>query len=249
MSKVSDTSVQVVDEMNKMREESLQKKWKRKTPLELALHLSAGGSFSVNSEEGLILTNMDTADFIDAALAKDPQSKMEVFVKMLSRFSLGLKIEGSISIGQQSLSDHSWVFLAGESGSFTISLAQPPMLRRSISDMVSFLSLLPQGQGFVLKGGQDFLLEGLTPESMLAYYETCISHEDATLREKAQDVLFEQNCPLLQEKGMSLKIFGANAQQVDRHIDAKAGGIFFHTVAKDIKPMTALVFALVPKKV
>jgi hypothetical protein len=214
--------------------------------LELAFQLGHSGVFSLSADEGLVLADIDTADFIEAALAENPQSKMQVLVKILSRYGLGLKIEGSLSIGQLSATDHSWVLLAGESGSFTIKV-QPLVFRKTITDIVAFLSLLPKGQGFALKAGQDLLLEGLSSESMLAYYECCSATQDVALRDKGQDELFETNCPALKEKGLSLKIFGANASQVDRHIDKGVGGVFFHAVAKETANATTLVLVLLDK--
>lgn len=237
---------QVEKEMQDVRVASLQKELVRLSPAELADLLQKEGKFTLSGNQVLVLAPMDTSDFLQAIGTSDLTQRLQVFGRILHRYSLDLTLEGSITLGEFNIADHSWSILPGGSGSLVIK-AKPTLVRRSIADLVAFLNMLPIGQGFVFKVSQDLLLEGLSSDSMLEYYKYCQEKESAALREKGQEELFEKNCPMLSLKGYALKIYGLNATQVERGIDVNAGGILFRPVQADPSQKTALIVALVTK--
>jgi len=243
MSKLSE----VEKEMTSIREDSLKKQVVRKTPIELAQILATEGKFELTSSEMLVLSNMDLTDFLEAVAITDLSKRLQVLGKIFSRFSLEISLEGSVALGEFNIGDHSWNLSAGASGSMVIK-ARPILLRKSVNDLVSFLNMLPVGQGFVLKPSQDLLLEGLTSDSMLDYYKLCQENEDAAARERGQDELFAKNCQTLSLKGLVLKIYGVNAKQVDRGIDVNAGGILFRAMAAEGAQAASLVVVLLNKE-
>ena len=234
-------------EMTSIRQDSLKKEVIRKTPIELAQILTTEGKFEITSSEMLVLSNLDLNDFLEAVAITDLSKRLQVLGKILARFSLEVSLEGSIALGEFNIADHSWNLSAGESGSLVIK-ARPTLLRKSVNDLVSFLNMLPVGQGFVLKPSQDLLLEGLTSDSMLDYYKLCQENEDAVTRDKGQDELFAKNCQTLSLKGLVFKIYGVNAKQVDRGIDVNAGGILFRVVKGEGPQPASLVLVLLNKE-
>lgn len=234
-------------EMNTLREASLKKEEVRLTPMELAQVLSKEGKFELTSNKILILSQMDVSDFLTAVTTTDLTERLQVLAKILSRFSLDIILEGSVTLGEFNIADHSWSMSAGSSGIMLIK-AKPTLVRRSVSEIVSFLNMLPVGQGFVLKGSQDLLIEGLSSDSMLEYYKFCQDNGDPKARDMGQDALFEKNCQTLSFKGLSLKVFGLNASQVDRGIDVNAGGILFRAVPAELSQKSAIVVVLLAKE-
>lgn len=237
---------QVEKEMQAVRESALQKEQVRLSPAQLADILQKEGKFELSSNQVLVLFAIDTNDFLQAIGTSDLTQRLQVLGRILNRYSLDLILEGSVTLGEFNIVDHSWSIFPGASGSLAIK-AKPSLVRRSISDLVAFLNMLPIGQGFALKVSQDLLLEGLSSDSMLDYYKYCQENESAALREKGQDELFEKNCPMLSLKGYTLKIYGLNATQVDRGIEVNAGGILFRPIQADPSQKTALVVALIAK--
>jgi hypothetical protein len=215
------------------------------TPLELAELLAQNPNYELSSGKKLVIHNMDVNDFLSAIAASDQPKRLQVLQFMMARYSLDINLEGSIVLGEFNIVDHSWTILPGTSGSLRI-LSKPAMVRRTVADVVSFLNMLPVGQALVLKPRQDLLIAGLSSDAMLDYYQFCQENQDAKVREKGQDEMFAKNCQTLVLKGLSLKIYGLNAAQVDRAIDVNAGGIVFRAIANEEFPAPCLVIALLP---
>ncbi|NDD58196.1 MAG: hypothetical protein EBZ47_02940 [Chlamydiae bacterium] len=237
----------VEKEMASIKEEVIKKQEVRKTFSELAAHLTKEGKFEVKANQVLVISDMDVSDFLEAAMTLDLNHRLNVLGKALNRFSLDLILEGSIGLGEFNIADHSWNILAGTTGSLTIK-AKPSALKRSINELVDFLKMLPVGQGFVLKPSQDLLIQGLSKDSMMEYYDLCQEKEDPELRQKGQDELFEKNSSILKVKGLIFKIYGLNSSQVDRAIDMNAGGILFKSVPLADVEHSSLVLVLLSKE-
>lgn len=202
----------------------------RYTPAELAATLSEGNTVELDAEKTLVIYQIDSGDFITAVEEIEPKTRLGVLVDLMRRFSLELNLEGSIDLGSFNLADHSWSFKAGKTGTLKIS-AKPTTVRKSLSEMVTFLTKIPVGQALVLKPYQELFLEDLLASDLVDYYEYCQNETDGKKREKEQDALFIKNSPILQDKGLTLKVYGLNAQQIDRSIDTGAGGLLFRPVA------------------
>jgi hypothetical protein len=215
----------------------------RVTPIELASMFIQNPTFELQADKKLVIQNIDTNDFLSAISATDQPRRLQVFLKMMNKFSLDLMLEGSITLGEFSIADHSWTLLAGASGSLKIS-TKPATVIKSITELVSVLALTPQGTGFPLKANQDLLLTGLSSDGMLDYHRLCQETEDVQAREKGQDTLFRRACEILGLKNLNLRIYGLNAAQVDRNIDINAGGILFKAVRKDADTQPHLILTL-----
>ncbi|MBM3207906.1 MAG: hypothetical protein FJZ57_04800, partial [Chlamydiae bacterium] len=188
----------VEKEMTAIREEALQKQEVRKTFLELVQILSKEESFEVSGNQMLVIEDMNIVDFIDASSSLDLTARLDALGKAFNKYSLDLILEGSIGLGEFNIADYSWNILPGTSGKLVIK-ARPATLKKNITDLVSFLKLLPSGQGFVLKPGQDLLIQGLSKESMMDYYDSCKDDDSVEKKDKGQDELFEKNCSLLKD--------------------------------------------------
>lgn len=219
----------------------------RVTPAQLAEMLAQNSQYELQAGKKLVVHNMNLADFLNAVSATDHAKRLQVVVQMLANFGLEVSMEGSITIGEFNMLDHSWALLPGESGSLKIS-SKPVTLVRSITDLVGFLNRVAVGSGFPLKPSQDLFLTGFSPESLLEYYQLCQETEDAAAREQGQDALFAKACQTLGLKGLMFNIYGINAAQVSRSIDVNVGGIFFRALATDEKVPTGLMIALVDQK-
>lgn len=219
----------------------------RVTPAELAILLSEQPEFELTDGKKLVVHDMNVNDFFAAITIGDQAKRVQIFCQIMGRFSLEVSLEGSISLGAFNASDYSWTLSHGESGSLKI-LSKPSTVIRSLSDVVSLLSMLPVGQAFVLKPRQDFLLTGLSSDAMLDYYRLCQDTEDPIAREKGQDEMFMKASQLLSLKGLTLKLYGLNTAQVDRNIDVNAGGILFKAAKKDDATQPSLVLALLEPK-
>lgn len=215
----------------------------RVTPIELASMLTQNPSFELQADKKLVIQNIDTNDFLSAISATDHARRIQVLLKMMHNLSLDLSLEGSVVLGEFSIADHSWTLSAGESGSFKIS-AKPATVVKSITEIVTILSMTPAGTAFPLKANQDLLLTGLSADGMLNYHRLCQETEDVKAREKGQDELFRKGCELLALKKLNFRIYGLNVAQVDRNIDVNAGGILFKAVKKDDQSPTHLILAL-----
>jgi hypothetical protein len=216
----------------------------RVTLQEMASKLSLDRVWELQTGSTLTVYQMDSSDFMSAVEEGEPAERLKFLVELMKRFSLDIAFEGSIALGPFNLADHSWSFTPGNSGSLRI-MAKPTTMRKSLSEIVSFLTKLPVGQALVLKPCQELFIEELSADAMLNYYEHCQEHQDTASREKGQDAMFLQSCPLLEEKGLLLKVYGLNAMQIDRNIDASAGGILFRPVGnaelKDPRVVVGLI--------
>ena len=215
----------------------------RVTPMELASMFLQNPVFELSSDKKLVIQNIDTNDFLSAISATDQPRRLQVFLKMMNKLSLDLSLEGSITLGEFAIADHSWTLFAGNSGSLKIS-TKPAAVVKSITELVSVLSLTPAGTGFPLKANQDLLSTGLSSDGMLEYHRLCQETEDPKEREKGQDTLFKRACEILGLKNLNLRIYGLNASQVDRNIDVNAGGILFKGVKKDEETSPHLILTL-----
>ena len=215
----------------------------RVTPAELAEKLIQNPVFELQADKKLIVHNIDTNDFLSAISATDQARRLQVFYKMMNKLSLDLTLEGSITLGEFNIGDHSWTFSAGESGSLKIS-SKPSMVVKPVSELVSFLNLMSAGKGFPLKARQDLLITGLSSDAMLDYYKLCQKTEDPKEREKGQDELFKKASELLSLKGLNLRVYGLNAAQVDRNIDINTGGILFKALPMNEQTQPHLIITL-----
>lgn len=219
----------------------------RMTPSELADQLLQTPLFELSNDRKLTIYNMSANDFITAITAKDQSSRLQVFFHMMKNLSVDVELEGSISIGDFSIGDYSWTLSTGSNGSLKIK-SKPSTVVKSIEEIVSFLMLMDLGKGFPLKANQDLLLTGLSRDAMLHYYRLCQEKEDSTTREQGQEELFDKANSTLALKGLSLKIYGLNASQVNRNIDVNAGGILFKATKNSDEMPPHLILALLKKK-
>jgi hypothetical protein len=233
----------VEKEMTAIREESLQKQEVRKTFLELVQILSREDSFEISGNQMLVIEDMNVLDFIDASSSLDLTTRLDALGKAFNKFGLDLILEGSIGLGEFNIADYSWNILPGTSGKL-IMKARPATLRKNITEIVNFLKLLPSGQGFVLKSGQDLLIQGLSKESMMDYYESCKDDDSVEKKDKGQDELFANNCSVLKENNLLLKIYGLDASQVDRTIDVVSGGIRYSAKPTDESKKASIVMVV-----
>ncbi len=217
------------------------------TPIELAEMLNKNPEFQLQSGKKLIIQNIDTNDFLSAISAPDQTRRLQVFLKIMNKLSLDIILEGSIHLGEFNIGNHSWTLSPGESGFLKIS-SKPTVVVKSITEMVSFLSLIELGNGFPLKARQDLLLTGLSADAMLDYYNLCKETENGGSREKGQDILFQKACELLRLKNLNLKIYGLNAAQVDRNIDTNVGGILFKASSLNNETQPHLILTLLESK-
>ncbi len=215
----------------------------RVTPAELAEKLIQNPVFELGADKKLVVHNIDTNDFLSAISATDQARRLQVFYKMMNKLSLDLSMEGSITLGEFNIGDHSWTLSAGESGSLKIS-SKPSMVVKSISELVSFLNLMSAGKGFPLKAHQDLLITGLSSDAMLDYYQLCQKTEDVKEREKGQDELFKKASELLSLKNLNFRIYGLNSSQVDRNIDINTGGILFKALPMNDQTKPHLIITL-----
>ena len=120
----------------------------RVTPVELASMLTQNPSFELQADKKLVIQNIDTNDFLSAISATDQPRRLQIFLQMMSKFSINLSLEGSITLGEFSIADHSWTLCAGASGSLKISTKPSPVVK-SVTELVSVLALTPPGTGFL----------------------------------------------------------------------------------------------------
>jgi hypothetical protein len=178
---------------------------------EFASTLSSEGVVELDTEKTLVLHQIDSSDFITAVEELEPKNRLGVLVQLMRRFSLEVNLEGSIDLGAFNLADHSWTLKAGNTGKLRIT-AKPTTVRKSLSDIIAFLTKIPVGQALVLKPFQELFLEDILASDLVDYYEYCQNEKDGKKREKEQDSLFIKNSPLLS-------------------IDTGAGGLLFRPVA------------------
>lgn len=218
----------------------------RLTWKELADKLLEQGRVEIQTGQTLIIHQIDISDFL--SLVEEPQApeKVKLLVEIMKRFFLDLSFEGSLALGPFQLADQSWNLNCGNSGSLRIT-AKPLTLRKSLQEVVSFLSKIPLGQALVLKPNQDLFLEEVSADAMFNYYQHCQDETDPVAREKGQDAMFASSSPLLVEKNLLLKIYGLNTKQVDRTIDAAAGGIVFKPVGNAELKEPRIVIGLIAK--
>ncbi len=211
----------------------------------LADKLLQQGSLEIQTGQTLIIHQIDITDFL--SLVEEPLApeKVKLFTEIMKRFFLELSFDGSLALGPFQLADQSWNLTCGNSGSLRIT-AKPLTVRKSLQEVVSFLLKLPVGQALVLKSTQDLFLEEVSADAMFNYYQHCQDETDPVAREKGQDTMFASSSPLLVEKNLLLKIYGLNTKQVDRTIDAAAGGILFKPVGSSDKE-PKIVIGLIPK--
>ena len=152
-------------------------------------------------------------------------------------------LEGSINLGSFNLADHSWSIQAGETGKLCIT-ARPITVRKSLSEIVTFLTKIPVGQALVLKPQQELFLEDILASDLISYYDYCNNEPDGKKREKEQDALFIKNSPILRDKGLTLKVYSLNAKQIDRSIDTGVGGLLFKPIASEEQEHPRIVLGL-----
>ncbi len=219
----------------------------RVTWAELTDRLSKERTLELTKEQTLVIHQIDSNDLLSAIEESQGAKRLGVLVDIMKRFSLDLSLEGSINFGAFNLAEHSWTISAGDSGFLRIT-AKPTAVRKSLNEIVSFLTKLPVGQALVLKPFQELFLEDISSSDMLNYYEYCQEEQDVKAREVEQDSLFAKNCPTLVEKGLSLKIYGLNAKQIDRNLDTNIGGLLFKPVGSEELKYPRLVIALFDKQ-
>ena len=213
---------------------------------ELADKLLQNGSLGLQTGQTLIIHQIDITDFL--TLVEEPLApeKVKKFAEIMKRFFLDISFEGSLALGPFQLADQSWNLTCGASGSLRI-MAKPLAVRKSLQEIVSFLSKIPVGQALVLKPNQDLFLEEVSADAMFNYYQHCQDEVDPIAREKGQDAMFASSNALLVEKNLLLKIYGLNTKQVDRTIDAAAGGILFKPVGSVELKEPRIVIGLIAK--
>lgn len=218
----------------------------RFTAQQLAETLLKEGFLQIQPEQTLIVQQIELSDFLSLVEEVDVTKKLTMFSEILKRFSVEIGWEGSMEIGAFNLPDQSWSFKPGASGFLRLH-AKPALMKKSLKEIVSFLLKLPEGQALLLKPRQNLFLEGISADAMLDYYQHCQDESDPVAREKGQDEMFSSSHSLLAEKNMTLKVYGLNAKQVDRTIDAGSGGMLFTPVGSDELKEPAIVVGLVKK--
>ena len=213
------------------------------TPIQLAEMLVQNPSFELQADKKLVIQNIDTNDFISAISASDQPRRLQVFYKMMNKLDLDISMEGSLTLGEFNIGDHSWTLSAGDSGSLKIT-SKPATVVKTVAEMVAVLNIMSAGKGFPFKARQDLLLTGLSSDAMLDYYRLCQETEDVAAREKGQDELFRKASELLALKGLNLRVYGLNAAQVDRNIDINAGGILFRATQLEDQSQPHLIVTL-----
>lgn len=213
---------------------------------ELSEKLLQQGYIEIQTGQTLVIHQIDITDFL--SLVEEPLApeKVKIFAEIMKRFFLDISFEGSLALGPFQLADQSWNLTCGNSGSLRIT-AKPLAVRKSLQEIVSFLSKIPVGQALVLKPTQELFLEEVSADAMFNYYQHCQDETDPVAREKGQDVMFASSSPLLTEKNLLLKIYGLNTKQVDRTIDAAAGGILFKPVGSPELKEPRIVIGLIAK--
>jgi hypothetical protein len=219
----------------------------RVTLVEFAEMLTQSSSFELSGDKKLILHDLNVNDFLTMILASDQPTRLKMFLQMMNRLSMEINLEGSIALGEFNIADHSWTLSAGNGG-FLKFISKPTTVVKSLNEIVSFLNLLAPGSGFALKPRQDLLVTGLSQEAMLEYYRLCQETEDAVAREKGQDELFAKANQTLDLKGLTFRIYGLNAEQVNRTIDMNAGGILYKATENKDGTQPNLILALLPKQ-
>ena len=218
----------------------------RVTLSQLAEMLIQQSKVELKAGQTLVIHQMDSSDLLTAVEETEATKQLGVLVEMMSRFSLEIKLEGSIALGPFNLADHSWTLAPGNSGELRI-LARPATVRKSLSEIVSFLKKLPVGQALVLRPFQELFLEEISANEMFNYYQHCQENQDPISREKEQDSLFIKSCEALADTNLLLKVYGLNAAQIDRNIDTGAGGISFKPVGNNELTAPRIVVGLVAK--
>ncbi len=213
---------------------------------DLANKLLEQGKVEIQAGQTLIIHQIDISDFL--TLVEEPLApeKVKKLTEIMKRFFLDLSFEGSLALGPFQLADQSWNLTCGASGFLRIT-AKPLAVRKSLQEIVSFLSKLPVGQALVLRPNQDLFLEEVSADAMFNYYQHCQDETDPVAREKGQDVMFASSSPLLAEKNLLLKVYGLNTKQVDRTIDAAAGGILFKPMGSTELKEPRIVVGLIAK--
>lgn len=215
----------------------------RLTWSELADKLAKEQVLELSEGQTLVIHQIDSGDLIAAVEEADPSKRLGVLVEIMKRYSLELFFVGSLHLGPFQLTDHSWALHAGETGSVRI-IARPLTVRKTIGEVVSFLSKLPSNQAIVLKPFQELFLEDLSRKDMFNYYEFCQEETDPIKREKEQDALFVRNCKGLEENQLLLKVYGFQVKQVDRSVDTHAGGMLFKPISDENNKEPRLVIGL-----
>jgi len=221
-----------------------EKKQVRLSWQELANTLLQERSIKIASDQTLIVHQIDPSDFLSLVEENNAQAKVQLFASMLRRFSMEISFEGLITLGSFNLSDYSWQMTPGEKGFIQIH-AKPATMRKPLAEVISFLSKLPVGQAIVLRAQQDLFLEEISSDAMFDYYQHCQNDSDPLAREAGQDQMFVASSPQLQESGRLLKIYGLNAKQVNRTIDAGAGGVLFTPIGNEEFKEPRLVLGLI----
>ena len=214
---------------------------------ELATLLAKDSKVELREGQSLIIHQIDTNDFLSIVEETDPSKRLGLLIEVLRRFSLEIGLEGSLNLGPFNLTDHSWTLTPGNTHFVRIT-AQPVIVRKSLSELVSFLSKLPLGQALVLKPFQKLFIEDLPTDAMLDYYQTCQASKETAVQEREQDALFCKSCKELEEKNLLLKIYGLKAAQINRNIDTNSEGILFVPTGNEELTEPRLVVGLIAKE-
>ena len=211
---------------------------------ELAQKLSNGEKLQLAQGESVHITHLDMTDFLAIANEDDLQKKLSVLQMILNRFNVALVLQGGIVIGGLNLDDRSWTLSAAENQNLEISGASLP-LKLTVTDLVKFLKKLPLGQGIAFKANQDVILTGLSEQAVMNYFEFSQNVTDVKVLETAQDQFFAENCHLLRDEKLSLKLFALDAAQLNREVNPAFGMIAFKPVASDEFKQPKIAVALV----
>jgi hypothetical protein len=210
----------------------------------LAKQLEEGQIVQVEVGQCLELSHLLPQDFIAVTAAASAIEQWQFLTSVMRRYSLELEAQGSIHIEEFSLSARTWKMRPGDSGSFTLK-ARPSAMTLPLEKLVSFLIKLPQAHGFTLLPHQDLIIEGIPARALQNYFDLSQKKLELAAKEKDQDALFIQNCSILQEKNLALKIFGLGAKSVDRAIDMNKEAMMFRPIAKEVGEKAALVAVLI----
>lgn len=206
----------------------------RVTPYEFSSYFSQKPEFILEKNDKLTIHQINVNDFISLTVAPTSEARLAIFAKMIAHFSVELEFSGSISLGEFNISDYSWSLYPGDSGFLKIS-SRPITTRKSIHELISFLSLMPVGQAFALNPGGHLLLTGFSPTHLQEYYRAFEKGVDASAKEKEQDLLFRKTAKPLTTKNLSLKIYSLHTKQLNRSLRVQEGSILYSPVPEGEK--------------
>lgn len=213
---------------------------------DFAKELNEKKTLELKNEETLVIKGFDLSDFMSIVACDSNLKKVGFLQQVFARFGLMLFFEGSMNLKNLNLEDASLSFSAGESKELKIT-ARPQFLRKSIQEIASFLQNLPENGVLGLKPNQDLLIEGFAKKDLMDYYQVCSSNKDVQVQQNAQDLLFDNACASLKEKGLNLRIFAANADAINREVNGEFGGLYLKATSQDAAKEPVLLMGLIKK--